>query len=410
VKIIDISSTLAIMEFPKNYLTRKPKYPSSHLRINNIHSSSWLAGSLKNIFYTLVPLQHPFTIASLPTDDFCKLIIRKGNFPLVNESSYLVTGCFETKIPFFKNIGNRVFGDISALTADLHGKKYHIDARKVMMVVGGSAISFGLPMLRVLNYNGINCKLIWVTRDYQDLCLLNYFKKNFAGLEIYITGENFKNDQDLGIDYVDFEDENVRVADEEQQQLFSQTATAAENGSLHVSRSTASLLQKNYGSINFPANNAGDEIDFTTAASLKSSSVREHSSSALNGGVPATNADFFRKPSIVVPPVVESQYGQETRIQVPAGVCVNFGRPVLGLAEYAWCLEGDCGVSMIQAALQQSDICFGENDLLDPNTMSVSKEVLAKTWVLAAGPQGLVESTKRWSIEHGFQFQDEVYF
>lgn len=34
---------------------------------------------------------------------------------------------------------------------------------------------------------------------------------------------------------------------------------------------------------------------------------------------------------------------------------------------------------------------------------------LAKVWVLAAGPKGLVESTKRWATDGGLHFHEESF-
>lgn len=450
VSIVNISSNLSIMEFDKKYMTKQPEYPSSHVRINNLYheSNHVLQNWCKLIWYTVIPLQHPFTVASLPNEDNVRLIIRKGNFPLIDQAPYAITGSFESKVPFLHKpnkaphyIASSLTSPVSPLLFDeSHGKKkFYIDARKVLIVVGGSAISFGLPLLRVLNYNGINCKLIWVTRDYQDLCLLNYFQKNFYGLEIYITGEDFKNEQDLGIDYVDYEDED------DEENLTNSVNNQQSSNPANTGYGSISRLKKHLDSKpnipNTPQNqpvsatittdSADDEIDFTNFHTNKQ--VKDKKSDKKLGSHNSTlpeQKSNFRKPSVVFPPSVDTSYGQETRIQVPSGVCVNFGRPTLGAKEYVWCLEGDCDVSMIQAALfeegfcvegtlEQEDLRADEHSTLNEGNATgsssagkggITPEKLSKTWVVAAGPQGLVDSAKKWSLEHGFQFHDEVYF
>ncbi|KAL6946867.1 hypothetical protein ACO0QE_001719 [Hanseniaspora vineae] len=380
VSIVNISSNLSIMEFDRKYLTKQPEYPSSHVRINNLHyeNNNALQRWWKLVWYTVIPLQHPFTVASLPNEDNVRLIIRKGNFPLIDQAPYAITGTFESKVPFLHKpnkaphyMASSVSSPVSPLLFDeSHGKKkFYIDARKVLIVVGGSAISFGLPLLRVLNYNGINCKLIWVTRDYQDLCLLNYFQKNFYGLEIYITGEEFKNEQDLGIDYVDYEDEDADDEANMTNGLQNQKPSAPANtGYGSISQWNRNLdsnpnipqtAQNQPVSVAITTNSADDEIDFTNFHMDKQAKQQKKNAqgSDLHSAALPEQKSNFRKPSVVFPPSVDTSYGQETRIQVPSGVCVNFGRPTLGAKEYVWCLEGDCDISMIQAALFEEGFC-----------------------------------------------------
>ena len=219
VTILRVSKNLTVLEFPATDLVKKPVLPAGHVRMLIRHRNP-----LKRWFFKVVPLQHPFTLASLPNEDTAKLIIRNGNFPLVNNHEYYVTGSFEPIINFIDKVRRREgIGSLlsSILTPKVNNNPFHItssllygsplnyliNARRVLMCVGGSAISFALPLLRILNFNGVTTRLIWVTRDYQDLNLLNCFTHNFEGMEVYISAFP-GTEQDIVVDYDDCDDED----------------------------------------------------------------------------------------------------------------------------------------------------------------------------------------------------------
>lgn len=152
----------------------------------SICENNWL----KRLFHFLVPLQHPYTIASLPTDETVKLIVRNGRFPLISNKRYLVTGAFEPRLAFMQKPGkpgspvsHSVRGNtfLSSGALSLSRLSFEISARRVLMCVGGSAISFALPLLRILNFNGVTVKLMWVVRDFRDLKVLHHSKITSMG-------------------------------------------------------------------------------------------------------------------------------------------------------------------------------------------------------------------------------------
>lgn len=227
VTVLRVSKNLTVLEFPATDLVKKPVLPAGHVRM-----LIRFKNPLKRWFFNLVPLQHPFTLASLPNEDTAKLIIRNGNFPLVNNHEYYVTGSFEPIINFIDKVRRQrggIGGLFSSILAPrvnnnpfhitsslLYGSplNYLINARRVLMCVGGSAISFALPLLRILNFNGVTTRLIWVTRDYRDLNLLNCFTHNFQGMEVYISAFP-GTEQDIVVDYDD--DDEQQGEDEEEE-------------------------------------------------------------------------------------------------------------------------------------------------------------------------------------------------
>ncbi|SCU99316.1 LADA_0H18954g1_1 [Lachancea dasiensis] len=391
VTVKDISPTLLLVDFPMSGLRNKPLMPSSHVRL----APSYKHSILQRIFQQVVPLQHPYTIASLPYDESVKLIVRRGRFNIRNNSEYFVAGAFEPKLDFMSKTEKSLFSkDVllfqnksPALVAS--PLNYNIDARRALIVAGGSAISFGLPLLRILNFNGVTVKLKWVTRDYRDLRLLNHFKNNFEGLEIYITGSE-TDEQDLQIDYIDFDEDETR---------------------LDLTTTPAARPSSDYGTFKSPNNsstptlqsqgrsNREDEIDFTQMFSSRNSRAKNFES-LQNASNFFDTENSFRKPSILLAPsereTEEGAYNDDSpkSLKIPAGVQVFFGRPNLTSNDYHWCLEKEC------IGPSESNDCYAPKAHVDD---------LSRVWVLAAGPLQLVENTKRWAYDGGLHFHEESF-
>lgn len=408
ITVVPVSPNLILVEFPLSGLSKKPHMPSSTIRMAPYHNHP-----LKRLFQQLIPLQHPYTIASLPSDDMIRLIIRRGKFQLRNNAEYLVTGAFEPKIDFISKSSRSVniFQDSVAfqnqtpalLASPLH---YLISARRALIVTGGSAISFGLPLLRILNFNGVTVRLKWVTRDYRDLTLLNHFKNNFDGLEIYVTGSAGE-EQDLQIDYVDFDQRSSQDSslNEELEPIYPsapETAPESNYGTFKSFEPPSGLTLQNQG-----RSNQEDEIDFTQMFSARSlKSKKSHLAEQLPH-TPFAKGDIFRKPSIVVPPPEQVEDMQDLPslpgetdpkvLKIPAGVQVFFGRPNLTNHDYQWCLEREC--------IGPSDT----NDCFRLDGPAANVDDLSRVWVLAAGPPQLVENTKRWATDGGLHFHEESF-
>ena len=207
VSIMKISDLMVVADFPNDALSAKHNLPGCHVRLidfNESHSKLW--NYLKMI---IVPIQHPYTVASLAVDKSQKLIIRIGNYKLKDNHKYFITGAYLPHLSFIQKLStanssmSNPFSMIhNPSTNNMNSLLVSTKVKKCLIVVGGSAISFALPILRVLNYNGSMVKIIWVIRDHEDLKVLDYFKNyliNDDCIDIFITGsytmhekENFK--------------------------------------------------------------------------------------------------------------------------------------------------------------------------------------------------------------------------
>ncbi|QLL33611.1 hypothetical protein HG536_0E05220 [Torulaspora globosa] len=433
ISVISISDSLALVEFPREALSSKQVLPSGHVRI-----STWEKNWLKRLLGQVVPLQHPYTIASLPTDETVKLIVRNGKFPLISNRLYYITGAFEPRFTFMKNPRTRTTSLIPwprpnpfhmASRSLLHSPlNYDIAARRVLMCVGGSAISFALPLLRILNFNGVNVKLIWVVRDLKDLKVLYHFKNNFDGLEIYISGTS-GSEQDIQIDYIDCYDDSdtsphapssgVRDPGAAPPMPPTEQASLLENATGSGYWSTGN---KRYGPYSVKhslsgvscigSDNANDEIDFTKTFAARNARSQSINNWDTTVSLPMSANNIFRKPSIIEGPASRnSNFGDEsypgeqqrptdsdTKLKIPSSVKVVFGRPTLGGTEYKWCLQRECDAETAR------DICCrlnGEDsDLVDS---------LAEVAVIAAGPPSLIESARRFATDAGLLFHAESF-
>ena len=193
ISTIKISKNMIILDLPNDSLVEKNTLPGCHLRI--IDYNDKLPKFLNYLWYLIFPIQHPYTLATLSVDKSQKLIIRVGNYKFKNNSKYLITGSYMPHLSFIKKIshnnnnGNHL--SMSNLLNSNNPLSVNTKVKKCLIVVGGSAISFALPILRVLNYNGSMVKIIWVIRDHDDLKILDYFKKYLVNddcIDIFITG------------------------------------------------------------------------------------------------------------------------------------------------------------------------------------------------------------------------------
>ncbi|ODV98395.1 hypothetical protein PACTADRAFT_64355 [Pachysolen tannophilus NRRL Y-2460] len=133
--------------------------PASHIRLSFPLTSfqSW-------IFPT-----HPYTIATHPSDKEIKLIVKETHFfKLVKFEQYSVTGPYESlPLNFFQT------------------------AENICIICGGSGISYGLPIYshfkKAINNHSVFVKLIWITKNKNDLYLLNDLQ--IQGIEIFITAD-----------------------------------------------------------------------------------------------------------------------------------------------------------------------------------------------------------------------------
>ncbi|EDO17934.1 hypothetical protein Kpol_1010p50 [Vanderwaltozyma polyspora DSM 70294] len=404
VSIVCISPCISLLEFPAEALSNKPILPAAHVRINLKSKNVW-----KRWINHIIPFQHPFTVANLPNEDTVQLIIRNGNtLPLITNGDYYITGVFEPMIDFItkpctlteESLHNFHF-QVKSLPLLNSPLRYQINARRVFMCVGGSAISFALPVLRILNFNGVHVRLIWVTRDYRDLKLLNHFRNNFEGLEVFVSGEN-------SIEYIEHE-----------------TLTSLDSASpnSYLDEPPLNSKSKLLSGFNSPATygstvDQSDEIDFTQTFTVKKLKSKSKLSAELRTATNSStdNISAFRKPSIIEPPnafgtdnisvnynstldTISPPYTEsKPKIKIPAGIKVSFGRPLLDNSHYTWCLEKEC------IGPSETNQCYNSDNKDDTHV-----DDLASVWVVAAGPESLVENTKRWAKDGGLHFYEESF-
>lgn len=390
--IIQISPNLCILEFPISKLPNSPILPSSHIRIILKSKNLW-----ERLLYFIMPLTHPFTLLNLPNEDTARLLIKIGNFPLLSNHEYYVTGVYEPIINFISHkhtsTPNNPFRTNSPQlrSSPLH---YVVNARRVLIFVGGSAISFGLPLLSVLNFNGVMVRLVWCVRDYRDLRLLNYLKIHYLhGLEIFISGKSqgstTDDESDIQIDYYD-----------------SQTPLLLPNHRADNNNITGSSRQSYIG-------DSVDEIDFT-GTDLNSPLVARTMFSN-------NSKDVFRKPQVINPPSgtnfnSHADFTSEEdndRVKLPSFVKVSYGRPKLDDSYYDWCLQSECNSGAGLARNRNNDPCGttgGEDEqCLETNLNGKDEEILSSVWVVAAGPKGLVNTTRNWASDCGLRFHGEDF-
>lgn len=173
-----VSKNMTLVEIPNDAISQKSNLPGCHIRMVEYDAKAPLKQLWKNV---IVPLQHPFTLASLPVDQTQKLIVRTGKFSLDSDRKYIITGSYLPFLKFLKQIPRSPIESLS----------FNTNVEKCLLVAGGSAISFVLPIARTLNYNGAMVKILWVIRDHEDLKVLDYFKKTISSddmIDIFITG------------------------------------------------------------------------------------------------------------------------------------------------------------------------------------------------------------------------------
>ncbi|KAA8917422.1 hypothetical protein TRICI_000445 [Trichomonascus ciferrii] len=98
---------------------------------------------------------HPYTVASLPEDGELCLVVRRTRFVPNIRRAYALTGPYDSLTCRF-----------------VHSLKMNRIHRAVL-VIGGSAIAFGTPLLRHLQALGIPTRLLWAVRDPRETRVLS---------------------------------------------------------------------------------------------------------------------------------------------------------------------------------------------------------------------------------------------
>ncbi|KAA8917817.1 hypothetical protein TRICI_000019 [Trichomonascus ciferrii] len=184
-----ISSGLLCITLPRPVL---PDYfdIGSHIRLSPgslWHPKSWISPT------------HPYTIASLPSDEDIKLLIRRGKLFDSGSEQFTLSG------PFSSKTSQTIFKE-----AARH--------KNVAVFAGGTGLSFAAPIVRQLLSEGSTVKLVWIIRDRSDYpALQSLGLTDVKDVSVYITGRtsksNYKELDDIDFVLDDEEEEGYEIDD-----------------------------------------------------------------------------------------------------------------------------------------------------------------------------------------------------
>ncbi|CAK7892590.1 probable metalloreductase Aim14p [[Candida] anglica] len=155
VQIVKPNSNSGLYVVRINKLYVPPWSPGSHIRISE-------SNSFKQYLYP----SHPYTIASTIDDSTLDLVVRTSK-----------------RFQFHQGVKYNLSGPYTSLP-----DPFFSTAEQVVIICGGSGISFGLPLIKGLTLNS-NAKvdLFWCIRTIGDLEILKILQVN-ENINVYITG------------------------------------------------------------------------------------------------------------------------------------------------------------------------------------------------------------------------------
>lgn len=410
IKVYDISPNLELVELPKHLISKPALNPGAHIRLTNYHPSP-----LMRMAKQIIPNYHPYTLVSLPNDFTQKLIRRKGNFKFINNSKYLITGSYDPNLLFIQNDQNKF--QIS---------KLKINTKRILIVIGGSAISFAIPIVRVMNYHGIPIKVVWVIKDFKDIAILKSFDGYIHGddFEIFVTGlesseTNMKSVKSYGTfsnvshstadleanenttfynetsNIYGGEDENIDISVD--QELHSSAVDEDDCYRTDQSRSS----DCSFDNVNEIEENQEYDVDQTDYLAPTSPSVsRKTSVSSHTNNLFIPNMGSMND---LAQSQLQNYYDVIKHLNIDNKIYQ--GRPKLDYRYYNWCLH--------EGFTQCSGPVHMDNNLVcckDLPRNNVTEADASKVWVISAGPKGLVNKVKIWAWENGLKFHEEAFY
>lgn len=408
-KVRDISPNLACVEFPNSLIKKKAVNPGAHIRITNYHPNF-----LVRVYKQLIPNYHPYTLVSLPQDRSQKLIVRKSAFKWQANRRYLVFGSFDPKLQFVHS--NNTPGQVFSLS------KVKVTAQKLLLVVGGSAISFAIPILRVLNYHGIPVKVIWVIRDYRDISVLREFDGYIHGddFEIFVTGgvatdsemlsmkmpsygtfnttdleQNessrifYSDDEEVGVNQ-EIENVDVDLSEEEDDEECQRDCTALQ---IELPQDMEDVSD---------ISSLEDEMDFSPATEVTLGISRKTSRSQ------SINEQFV---PLLDKSIETHRRCMKTLQQLNLQHHIYKGRPKLNYRYYNWCVNSnDIFTQCSGPVMDESSNVVCCRDLPGRTHKSAPMSSLENVWVASAGPKSLVKNVKLWASENGLRYHEEAFY
>lgn len=480
----NVSKHMTIVEIPNDGIRNKSNLPGCHIRMIEYDERNPFKQVWKNV---IAPVQHPYTLASLPVDETQKLIVRTGRFDLSPDKKFAITGSYLPFLRFLKPIPRSPLESLSFIT----------NVKKCLLIAGGSAISFVLPIARTLNYNGAMVKILWVIRDHEDLKVLDFFKKTISSddmIDIFITGNytnkerkdfiqvladirmtrgqqelaqeikmlggNYTNDSsEMEIDFTSIGKPTAITSTEETplskfQNSFNYgtgtASTCASSVPLETSFQHTMPMKKRRSYVDIRAhhnlgeyddnNNNEESIDVDVELDI-SGKYNEHvqrtvTYSAPNATKPGVgfsdNMGGYSALSTSAKALATQSLNTASSstlydnlldywVLAQTSCKVTFGRPKLGLDYYSWCIGSPC-VGPVLDSTTGEILCYNQDpqlrELYTNGTFIANQQARFKerggrpdesVWVIGAGPEGLVASTRLWANDCGFNFHEESF-
>lgn len=396
VQIIDVSPNMLVIEIPRKLIANAPTQPGAHIRCTDYHPN-WLVRAFKQI----VPNYHPYTLVSLPLDATQRLIVRKSNFKFREKRRYIFTGAFEPHLLFVSTKPKK--GHDNFLLSRLQ-----VNAKRVLVIIGGSAISFALPLLRTMNYHGVPTKVVWVIRDYRDISILRHFDGFIHGddFEIFVTrSENDSNQNLVHHSFVyDEENEELPLLDQDEE---------AESG-----------IEREDVNIEVGDMEATDEDEECTGLEITEhedddgeSDRLSHEEHMLSADAPASlgrRTSYASTSEHFTPPLnhsasfstrqAHSTY-EETVKRLNIGNKIYEGRPTINHKYYNWCINE--GFTQCSGPVKDGSNVVCCRDLPRAHVPITDRK---DVWVISAGPKSLVNNVKVWANENGLNFHEEAFY
>lgn len=151
-------SNLRLLRVPKPGNLPSLWEPGAHVRIAYplTNPRSWLFPS------------HPFTVFSLPNDKTLDLVVKKSHkFQVQRSDDYTISNPYSSIPPAFFQT-----------------------AERVVILCGGSGISLGIPVFRILSSNAsVHSELHWVVSNKADSFILDNLELNNEA-NVYVTGNH----------------------------------------------------------------------------------------------------------------------------------------------------------------------------------------------------------------------------
>lgn len=422
-KVTDVSPNLALIDFPNRLVKIRADNPGAHVRITDHHQNL-----LVRFYKQLIPNYHPYTLVSLPLDRSQKLIVRKSSFQWNNGIKYKLYGSFDPKLLLVKSKNNS--------KSKFSISKLGINAKKMLIVVGGSAISFAIPISRVLNYHGIPVKILWVIRDFRDIAVLRHFEGYIHGddFEIFVTGNPAENEE---------YDATANIGSYSSYGTFNFLSNKPSFANLEFNERSGLLFSTNDDShLNQELENVDvdfldqetpdeedDERDCTAQLFSPLNDYHEQFEDSIEFDEEEaighdTMSNFSRRSSrshsINERFSIDIEKGNESHRQYHNTLKrlnlynrIYKGRPKLNYRYYNWCVNQHDIFTQCSGP-QQLDgtglVCC--RDIPGRNKIGGEHKLpdAEKVWVIAAGPKSLVKNVQLWASENGLKYHEEAFY